>query len=220
MNARSKAMRYTIAAVLFALFAPTVIVAQQLTVSPRGATVDVTLSVTPTSGYCPYSANVTWSATNASVCSKSGYWTGGTTASGSESVSVAATTATFTLTCSANTDFRDLTWVNPTINTDNSPVQLTANKVYHGPSTTTVETATPIVLTPAATSYRITGLPAGPRYFGVKAVGQAAVESTMSNLANVTVSLPAGAKSVTVGCTTPPPPKPPTGLTVAQVGAK
>ena len=208
-------MRYTIA-ILLALFAPAAIVAQQLSVSPRGATVDVTLSVTPTSGYCPYQANITWSASNASVCSKSGYWTGSTTASGSESYSVAATTATFTLTCSANTDFRDLTWINPTINTDNSPVQLTANKVYHAPSTTSIETATPIVITPAATTYRITGLPAGQRYFGVKAVGQASVESTMSNLVSVSVALPAGAKTVTVGCTTPPPPKPPTGLTIAS----
>lgn len=198
-----------------ALFAPA-IVAQQLTVSPKGATIDVQLSVTPASGYCPYNANVTWTASGASVCQKSGYWSGTTTASGSESVTVSATSATFTLTCSANTDYRDLSWTNPTTNTDSSPVQLSGNKVYHGPSSSAIESTTPIVITPAATSYRVSGLPSGLRYFGIKATGQGNTDSAMSNLVSVTVTLPSGAKTETVGCTTPPPPKPPTGLTIAS----
>lgn len=207
-------MRHMIALLMF-LFGPA-IVAQELTVSPRGATIEVELSVTPASGYCPYQANVTWTATGASVCQKSGYWSGTAQASGSESSSITSTSATFTLTCSANTDYRDLTWTNPTTNTDNSAVQLTGNKVYHGPSSSTIEQTTPIVITPAATTYRVSGLPSGTRYFGLKATGQAGVDSAMSNLVSATVTLPSGAKTVTVGCTTPPPPKPPTGLTVAS----
>jgi hypothetical protein len=202
---------------LIALVYSIALPAQGLKVSPRGATVDVTLSVTPATGYCPYTATATWSATGASVCQKSGAWSGGpVNASGSETLDITSTSATFTMTCSANTDYRDLSWTNPTQNTDNSAVQLTSNKVFHGPSSANIETTSPIVISPAATSFRVSGLPSGVRYFGVKAVGQGGVESTMSNLVSVTVSLPAGAKTVTVGCTTPPPPKPPTGVTVAS----
>lgn len=192
--------------------------AQHLRVNPQGATVEVTLTISPASGYCPYTAQATWSATNASVCQKSGYWTGtGVLASGSEQIEVNSATAAFTLTCSANTDYRDLTWVNPTQNTDGSAVNLQGNKVYHYSSSTGIETSTPIVIAPAATSYRVTGLPAGTRYFGVKATGKqtnniAGIDSAMSNLASVTVNLPSGTKTTTVGCTTPPPPKPPTGV--------
>lgn len=207
-------MKYALAALLIALCGP--VAAQNLKVSPRGATVEVDLTVTPATGYCPYNANVTWTASGASVCQKSGYWSGTTTASGSENVTVSATSATFTMTCSSNTDFRDLTWTNPTTNTDNSAVQLTGNKVYHGASSANIETATPIVITPAATTYRVSGLPSGMRYFGVKATGQGNVDSAMSNLVSVTVTLPSGAKTETVGCTTPPPPKPPTGVTIAS----
>jgi len=207
-------MKHALAFLLF-MFGPA-IVAQELTVSERGATIEVDLTVTPVSGYCPYTANVTWSAPNASVCAKSGYWSGQTTASGSETTSISSTSATFTLTCSSNTDFRDLSWTNPTTNTDNSPVQLVGNKVFHSPSSASLETSTPITITPAATTYRVSGLPSGTRYFAVKAVGQGNAESAMSSAVSATIALPSGAKTVTVGCTTPPPPKPPTGLTIAS----
>lgn len=190
--------------------------AQQLRVDPRGATVEVQLSVTPASGYCPYTANATWSATGASVCAKSGYWTGSATPSGSTTIEVSATSATFTLTCSANTDHRDLTWSNPTQNVDGSTAKLTGNKVFHASSATALETATPILITPAATTYRVTGLPAGARQFAVKAVGEGNSESALSNAVSATIALPSGAKTVQVGCTTPPPPQPPTGVTVAS----
>jgi len=207
-------MKYALAALLIALCGP--VAAQNLKVSPRGATVEVDLTVTPATGYCPYNANVTWSAPNASVCVKSGYWSGNAVASGSETSTISSTSATFTLTCSASTDYRDVTWTNPTTNTDNSPVQLTGNKVFHGPSSSAIETTTPIVITPPATTYRVSGLPSGTRYFGVKAIGQGNTDSAMSNLVSVTVTLPSAAKTVTVGCTTPPPPKPPTGVTIAS----
>lgn len=190
--------------------------AQQLKVDPRGATVDVQLTVTPASGYCPYQATATWTTTGASVCSKSGYWSGQATASGSETVEISTTSATLTMTCSANTDYRDISWTNPTTNTDNSAAQLTGNKVYHGPSSANMESVTPIVITPAATTFRVSGLPSGVRYFGIKATGQGGVDSAMSNLVSSTITLPSGVKTVTVGCTTPPPPKPPTSVTVAQ----
>jgi len=189
---------------------------KQLSISPRGATIDVALSVTPTTGYCPYQATATWSASGASVCQKSGSWSGQANASGSESVSIGTTSVTFTMTCSTNTDYRDLTWTNPTTNTDNSAATLTGNKVYHGPNAAEVQNTIPISITPAATTYRVSGLPAGTRYFGVKALGTAGVESAMSNLVNATITVPTGVKTVTVGCTTPPPPKPPTGVTIAS----
>lgn len=209
--------------VLLLLLVPLIAAAQQkLSVSPRGATIDVTFTISPASGYCPFNATATWSATNASVCTKSGSWSGtGVLASGSEQIQINSTSATYTLTCSTNTDFRDLTWINPTQNTDGSAVQLIANKVFHGP-TQSLDTTTPIILQPVTTSYRVTGLPAGTRYFGVKATGKggtstdvsAGVDSLMSNVVSVVINLPSGTKSNTVGCTTPPPPKPPSGVTV------
>lgn len=206
------------------LLLPVLTSAQALKVSPKGATIDVAFTISPASGYCPYNATATWSATNASVCTKSGSWSGaGVLASGSEQIQINSTSATYTLTCSTNTDYRDLSWVNPTQNTDGSAVNLIGNKVFHGP-TQVLDTVAPIVLTPAATSYRVTGLPAGTRYFGVKAVGKGGqastdpatngVDSLMSNVVSVVINLPSGTKSTTVGCTTPPPPKPPSGVSV------
>ena len=213
-----KLIRHTLAVfvVWFISINATTAAEPQLKVSPLGATIDVQLSVTPATGYCPYQATATWSAGGASVCQKSGYWTGSTTASGSESISISSTSATLTLTCSSSSDYRDLNWTNPTTNTDNSAANLAGNKVFHTTTSANIEGAVPIVITPKATTYRVSGLPAGVRYFGVKATGQGGVDSVMSNLVSVTIQLPVGAKTATVGCTTPPPPLPPTGVTISS----
>jgi hypothetical protein len=187
------------------------------TVSPSAVTVTVALTGTPLTGTCGYTMNLSWTAQNASVCTKSGAWSGsGAPASGSEQVQVTAAQQTYTLQCSSNTDSRNITWVNPTQNTDGTNVSLSGNKVYHANSAANIETGAPIVLTPARTTYLLSGLPAGPRYVGLKATGSTGLDSAMSNLANVTITLPVGSDSVQATCTPPPEPKPPTGVTIAS----
>jgi hypothetical protein len=161
--------------------------------------------------------NLSWTATNASVCTKSGAWSGTGQASGSESVQVNAASATYTLTCSSNTDTRTINWVNPTQNVDGTTATLSGNKVFHAASAANIESANPpIVLTPAKTTYLLAGLPSGPRVVGVKATSSAGIESDMSALAQTTITLPTGADTVQASCTPPPEPKPPSSVTIAQ----
>jgi hypothetical protein len=189
--------------------------APKISADPKGISVTVDLTGSPLTGTCPYNMNLSWTASNASVCTKSGAWSGTGSASGSESISVNAASQTYTLTCSSSTESKTLTWVNPTQNTDGSAAVLANNKVYHANSAANLESSTPIVLTPAKTTYVVAGLPAGPRSFAVKA-GTATVDSAMSAVASTTIVLPTGADTVQAGCTTPPEPKPPTAVTISS----
>jgi hypothetical protein len=191
--------------------------APKIGATPTALQVTVNLTASPITGTCPYNTNLSWTASNASVCTKTGAWSGNAGASGSESINVNAASMTFTLTCSSNTDTRNLTWTNPTQNTDGTAVSLSGNKVYHAASAANIESANPpIVLTPAKTAYLLAGLPAGPRVVGVKATGSTGIDSAMSPLASATIVLPTGADTVQAGCTVPPEPKPPTGVTIAS----
>jgi hypothetical protein len=189
-----------------------------LTVDPQATQIVVTLTPSPVTGTCPYTSNVSWSATNASACTKSGSWSGTAAASGSQPVEVNSSQMTLTMTCSANTESALLNWVNPTQNTDGTAVQLKGNKVYHANLVNEVGNAVPIVLEPAKTSYLLTGLPAGVRYAGVKAHSAVSpfLESAMSNVVSWTVVLPSGSATAQLGCTTPPTPKPPTAVTIGS----
>jgi hypothetical protein len=193
--------------------------APKISADPKAIVVTVNLNGSPLTGTCGYTTNLNWTASGASVCTKSGAWSGNGAASGSESVQVNSATATFTLTCSSNTDSRTLTWVNPTQNTDGTTATLSGNKVYHAASAANIESANPpIVLTPAKTTYVLAGLPAGPRVVGVKATGpttQGSLDSAMSALASASITLPTGVDTVTATCTPPAEPKPPTGITIA-----
>jgi len=188
--------------------------------TPQALQVNVSMTGSPLTGTCGYSSNLSWSATNASTCSKTGSWGPGTVAaSGSETVTVNGPTNTFTLTCSSNTDSRELTWTNPTTNVDGSSTTLSGNKVFHSNAASTIDTQNPpIVLTPAKTGYLLTGLPAGPRVVGIKATGAApnALDSAMSALASVNIVLPSGAITLQATCTPPPEPKPPTAVTIGS----
>jgi hypothetical protein len=172
-----------------------------LTVTPQATQIVVTLNASPTTGTCPYTSNVSWSATNASACTMSGSWSGTAAASGSRPVEVNSSQMTLTLTCSANTESALLNWVNPTQNTNGTAVN-----------------APPIVIEPAKTSYLLTGLPAGVRYAGVKATSSVSpfLDSDMSNVVSWTVVLPSGSATQQLGCTTPPTPKPPTAVTIGS----
>ena len=189
--------------------------APTISADPKAVAVTVDLSASPLTGTCPYSMNLSWTATNASVCTKTGAWTGSASASGSEQWEVNAGALTYTLTCSSNTDSRTISWTNPTQNTNGTATTLTGNKVFHNANAANIEANPPIVLTPAKTSYVLAGLPAGSRAVGVKATNAAGVDSAMSNIASTSITLPVGADTVQAGCTTPPEPKPPTAVTIA-----
>lgn len=192
------------------------------TIGPTPLALQVTVNLTgsPLTGTCGYPITLSWSAANASTCSKTGAWGPGTApASGSETVNVNSATATYTLSCSSSTDTRTITWVNPTQNVDGSAVTLSGNKVFHSNAASTIESQNlPIVLTPARTTYLLTGLPAGPRVVGVKATGPTpgVLDSAMSALATTTIVLPTGADTVQATCTPPPEPRPPTAITIAS----
>jgi hypothetical protein len=189
-----------------------------LTVDPQATQIVVSLSASPVTGVCPYTSNVSWSATNAIVCSKSGSWSGTAAASGSQPIEVNSSQMTLTLTCSANTESATLNWVNPTQNTDGTAVSLKGNKVFHANLANEVGNAPPIVIEPAKTTYLLTGLPAGVRYAGVKATSSVSpfIDSNMSNIVSWTVVLPSGSATQQLTCTTPPTPKPPTAVTIGS----
>ena len=192
--------------------------APKIGATPQALSVTVNLTGTPMTGTCGYTMNLSWTAQNASVCTKTGAWSGSGAASGSEAVMVNSA-STYTLTCSSNTDTRTLTWINPTQNTDGSAAVLTGNEVWHAASAANIESANPpIVLTPAKTTYLLSGLPSGPRVVGIKAIGAAPgnLRSAMSALASTSITLPTGADTVQATCTPPPEPKPPSGVTIAS----
>jgi hypothetical protein len=208
--------------VCLVLLAPSLVRAENLRIAPSAVVVSVTLTGTPQTGTCPFTMAVSWTATNASVCTKSGGWSGNVNASGSSSETVDSPQKTYTLTCSSNTDSRTVTWANPTQNTDGTTATLKGNKLYHGNSQASVDPGSglsnaPIVLEPARTSYLLSGLPAGPRYVSVVATSSVSpfLDSSISNIAQTTISLPSGAATLQAGCTTPPTPKPPTAVTIA-----
>ena len=213
---RSKRWLFALALVVTSLPAPAQAPAPTISADPKAITVTVSLTGSPMTGTCPYQMNLSWTASNASVCTKTGAWSGSGNASGSESVEVNAASQTYTLTCSSNTDSRTVSWTNPTQNTNGTAATITSNKVYHASSAANIESGTPITLTPAKTSYVLAGLPAGPRAVGVKATNAAGSDSLISNIATATITLPTGVDTVQAGCTTPPEPKPPTGVTIAS----
>ena len=187
----------------------------------RAANVTVQLSASPTTGISPLPVTLNWSSTGAVSCNASGGWSGAKALSGSETVTLTST-ATFTLTCSAADGSAQLTWTAPTQNTDGSnipatgPGSLAGFKLFHAPLQTNVATATPIVINDkAATTYTITGLPAGQRYYGAKAFNVELVDSDMSGLVNNVVTIPSSAVNAAVTVTTKP--KPPVLVSVQQV---
>lgn len=85
--------------------------------------------------------------------------------------------------------------------------------VYHAATSGGVAAATPLLVdSPTATTYTVTGLPAGTRYFGIKSLSQAGIESAMTSLVNKVVTTQALSAQSAVTLT--PRPKPPTNVVV------
>lgn len=181
----------------------------------------VTLTATPPSGVGPVNVTLTWSTAGfpagATVsCMASGGWAGTKAASGTETVANVTSTQTYTLTCSGGTQTAQLSWTPPTQNENGTPLtNLASYKILHATTSAGLETATPIVIPAPASSYTLTGLPVGLRYFAVKATNSAGVDSVLSNVATKTVAAVSATASASVTVT--PRPNPPTNVTVAVV---
>jgi hypothetical protein len=180
----------------------------------------VTLTASPTSGITPFSTTLTWSSTNATTCAASGSWSGTKAVSGSETVTGILVNSTFNLTCSSGTGSATLRWSPPTTNTDGSAIPSTGNgalagyKLYHATTAAGVASATPVTISGGTTtSYILTGLPAGVRYYGLKATNVAGVDSDMSNSPTNTVNIVSASATASVTVTTKP--NPPTLVTVS-----
>ena len=178
----------------------------------------VTLTASPTTGISPLSVTLTWSTTELvapASCTASGSWSGTKALSGSEVVAgLTGGAKTFTLTCAAATGTATLTWTAPTQNTDGSTIpasgagSLAGFELFHAATSAGVSTATPIVVNnPAATTYTITGLPVGVRYYAAKAFNAEAIRSDFSGQVNNTIVLPSATAnaSVTVNVKPRPP---------------
>jgi hypothetical protein len=176
------------------------------------AATTVTLTATPTTGISPLSVTLNWSSTEATACSASGGWSGTKATSGSQTVTGLTANATFALTCTGPTEPADLSWVPPTLNTDGSAIPATGAgslakyKIFHAATSAGVGSATPIEVLVPATTYSVTGLPVGVRYFAVKASTSAGIDSDLSGIANKNVVAASGSASTSVVVNTKPNP--------------
>ena len=174
----------------------------------------VTLTATPTTGTSPLSVTLAWSSTGAVSCAAP--WTTSVATTGTATVSVTATT-TYSIICSDANGSALVSWIAPTQNTDNTPlINLAGFEIFHSTSVAGLLTATPIILNDKLlTTYTITGLPAGSRYYAMKAFDTNGVRSDMTNSVTNVVTIPAGSATATVTVTTKP--KPPVIVTVSVV---
>lgn len=199
---------------------PLLALAAALFAAPALAAPTVTLTANPTSAISPASITLTWSSTEATACSASGGWSGSKATSGSQVLTNVTLSATYTLTCTGAVEDAVLTWTPPTLNTDGTaiattgPGSLAKYKVYHAATAAGVATATPIDVLAPATTYTLTGLPVGPRYFGLKASTVAGIDSDMT--ATVTKTMAASSATASAPVTINTKPQPPL-LTVNTV---
>lgn len=182
----------------------------------------VTLTASPLSGISPVTVTLTWTSSGASVCKASGGWSGDKAVSGTETFASVLVSTTYTLTCSAADGSATIKWTAPTQNTDNSTIPATGSgslagfKLFHAPTSDAVATSTPVVINDkTATAFTLTGLPAGPRYYGMTAFNLEGISSDMTGLVTNVVETPATSASSSVTISTKP--KPPTLVTVATV---
>lgn len=97
----------------------------------------------------------------------------------------------------AQTGINDLTWTPPTTNTDGSPLtNLAGYRVYWGTVAGNYPNSATLT-TPAATTYRVSGLVVGTRYnYVVTARAATGTESVFSNVASATARSSAGTTPV------------------------
>lgn len=161
----------------------------------------VNVTCSPTAGVSPVAASISWTATEVNACTASGSWTGTKALTGSQSLTNLTAPARYVLTCTKNAVLGEahLSWTAPTQNTDGTPLtDLAGYRIAHGTASNAL-TQTIDVTPPSVTDYDVQGLPAGPRYFAVRAYNAKGAESSNSNIATkIIVTTPA--QTVTAEC--------------------
>lgn len=175
-------------------------------------------TATPSSGASPLTFTLAWSATGpaGTTCVASDGWTGTKALSGSQVITGVTATNSYTLSCSVpNGGGATVSWTPPTTNTDGSPLtDLASYELFHAATSAGVDTATPISV-PLGTSYTLSGLPAGTRWFGMKAVNAQGVRSVMSVKTSKMINVASDTRTVTVTVNTVP--NPPVITTVTSL---
>jgi hypothetical protein len=139
---------------------------------------------------------LTWSTTPAATsCTASGdsAWVGDKAASGTQTLADFPTTSpkAYALVCKwqGSTQVM-LTWIPPTLYTDQTPVTNLAGYRVHWGASQSALTQSAQISNPATTNYTISNLTAGTWYFGVKAYTTQGAESAMSNIISKTLAEP------------------------------
>lgn len=175
-------------------------------------TPSVTMTPSVTSGISPVTVTLTWTSTGATSCTASGSWTGSKSLSGSQTITNLTATANYRLDCRAadTPGSATVSWTPPIQNTDGSTLtNLAGFRLSYGSSASVLSQVVQIA-NPAATSYILSGLPAGTHYVGVKAYTTTGVESALSNVVSkVVAATPGASASATATVTVDTQPKPP-----------
>lgn len=190
--------------------------------SPR-ATMAPTLTVAPTTGRAPLSVAVTWAVQGGTNCQAGGAWSGAKAAQGTESVTLPAGAAAFSLTCSVpgtpTAGPVRLSWVAPTQNTDGSAYTNAAGYVVTYGKDNPPVTEAPRITSPATLTTTIQLAP-GAWFFGLQAISTSGALSEKAIVAGNAAGTPTTttwAATATATVTAPPAPakpKAPTGLTI------
>lgn len=181
-------------------------------------------TATPSTGTAPLSLVLEWAVPSATACTASGSWSGARGSSGKQTITNLTASAIYKLDCvrvisSATTGSAKLTWVPPTANDDGTPLtNLAGYRIYHGATGTALVT-TEQLADPAATSYTLSALPLGTRYFAVRSYNTAGNESVLTDVVskNITASSttqPVFSQSIAVTVTVAVKPNPPSNLAV------
>lgn len=138
-----------------------------------------TFSATPPAGISPVKVTLVWDIPGAASCEASGSWSGTKAAKGTLSTTINAA-ASYTLTCvqPGTGGTATLSWVPPTTNTDGSALANGSGyTIVHGLTDTTMDKVVD-VRGIGTSSYTLTDLPAGMRYFGIQTYNSAGTKSS------------------------------------------
>lgn len=156
--------------------------------------------------------HIKWKVLGVGGCVASGGWTGDRPAIGEATINNVTSSATYTLRCE-RPGAVTLTWTAPTKNVDGSALtDLRGHTIVHGSSESAL-TELIKVDSPSITTYRVEGLPAGNRFFAVRAFNAKGTESANSNVLSKLISTEPKVftRAVTVAETVP---EAPAGLAV------
>lgn len=150
--------------------------------APSFAQNTITFNADMTTAISQVSPVLTWDTIpQADSCVASGSWSGDKGGSGTETLPVITSSATYTLTCEWVNGAATLSWTPPTQNEDGSAlVDLAGYEIYYGTASGDYPNVIEI-LNPSVTTYVVENLSAGEWFFSATAINESGVESAFSN---------------------------------------